>query len=183
MSDQVSPAVKVAKEHADSQNEKDITVLSTGVRARLSPVSSTLLMEVGDHIKDPEVPKQFNEDLGREEENPLHPGYQAALREAETQRGLASMDAMIMFGVDLVDGVPEDDSWITKLRWMEKRGKLNLSEYDLDDPIDKEFLYKRYIAITNADLDHIAGLSSVNPKEVERMRRTFPGEEGEYSSS
>lgn len=173
-----NPTVEVAKEMAAQNGRDQIRTLSTGVRVRLVPVSAALLSEVTSRIKDPQVPLWRNEDKGRDEPNPSDPEYLRELDEASTKRGMAAMDAMVMFGVDLVDGVPEDDSWLKKLRFMEKKGFLDLSEYDLEDGFDCEFLYKRYIAIDNDTLTNIASLSSLTPEAIARAEDSFPGNEG-----
>lgn len=169
-------AVRAAKEIAD-KSEKDETIveLAVGGRAKLLPVSATLLEEVNRTIVIPEPPMQYNDDKGREEPNPVDPDYTKAVIEANRKRGVAGMDVMIMFGVDLLDGVPEDDGWIKKLRYLEKRGSLDLSEYDLDDDFDREFLYKRYIAVPVTLVDKITQLSGIGPEEVETSEESFPG--------
>lgn len=169
-------AVRAAKEIAE-KSEKDETIveLAVGGRAKLLPVSATLLEEVNRSIVMPEPPMQYNEDKGRDQLNPTDPEYIKAVSEANRKRGVAGMDVMIMFGVDLLDGVPEDDGWVKNLRYLEKLGNLDLSNYDLDDDFDREFLYKRYIAVPVTLVDKITKLSGIDSEEVEEAEESFPG--------
>lgn len=166
-------AVEVAKEIASQNNSDGTRTLSTGVRVRIHPVSTALLDEVANRIKDPDVPMWHNEDKGRDEPNPNDPTYNRQLADANRQRGVAVMDAMVMFGVELVDGVPETDEWLTKLRYLEKRGQIDLSSYDVKDPLDKEFLYKRYIAVDNETLSMIGQMSTFTQEDVSKAEANF----------
>jgi len=168
--DKKSPALEVAKE----QEEQDgITVLSTGVRARLVPVAASLISEVASRVKDPEVPMDYIEEKDREEPNPNNPEYLRMLDEATAKRGTVSLETMVMFGVELIDGVPEDNTWLNRLRFLEKHGNLDLSEYDLDDPMEREFVYKLYIAVGSNDIVEVAKMSGINPEEIEQAVESF----------
>jgi hypothetical protein len=166
-----------AKRIARGQGESEEVTLSTGVVVRLKPVSSSLVEEMRNAIDMPEVPKVWIEAKEREEENPNDPRYIAAIEETNSKRAEAVFDALCIFGVELVDGLPEDDSWIKQLRLLERRGSMDLSGFDLKDEFDLEFLYKRYVAIAGADLNLISGLHGFRPLEVARARSMFLGDE------
>lgn len=166
------PAVSVAKEHA--KRDEPVT-LSTGYRAFIRPVSATLILEVSGKIEDPPVPRVWNKEREEEMENPDDPSYLKAVEKADAERSMAGMDAMVLFGVELVDPLPEGDRWLKKLQYMERRGMLDLSKFDLTDPIDKEFLFLRYIAVAGEDLALISGRSGMNPAEVDTAVKNFPG--------
>ena len=119
----------------------------------------------------------FNPEKEQEEPNFMHPDYIEAQTEAERKRSDAALDAALLFGVKLVDGVPEDDSWIANLKYMEKRGSIDLSDWDLDDEFEREFIYKRYVAMAGDDFTLIAELSGVPSGERARARNTFHGDE------
>jgi hypothetical protein len=116
-----------------------------------------------------------NDEKDRDEPNPADPTYIIALTQSEHKRNTAAMDTMIMFGVDLIDGVPEDDKWIGKLKMMVKRGMLDLSGYELNDKDDKEFLFKRYIAVGVEDLGLISAKSGITSKDIEKAEDSFRG--------
>jgi len=172
--DTKSPALEVAKE----QDEQDgSTVLSTGVRARMIPVAASLISEVASRIKDPEVPMDYIEEKDRSEPNPDNPEYLRQLAEVTAKRGTVSLETMVMFGVELIDGLPEDDAWLKRLQFLEKRGNIDLSGYDLEDPMEREFIYKLYIAVGSTDIIAIAKMSGISPEEVEQAAESFQGAE------
>lgn len=171
--DKKSPALEVAKEQEDEQDGS--TVLSTGVRARLMPVAASLISEVASRVKDPDVPMDYIEEKERSEPNPDNPEYLRQLDEARTKRGKVSIETMVMFGVELIDGIPEDDTWLKRLRFSEKRGGVDLSGYDLEDPMELEFIYKLYIAVGSTDIVEIAKMSGINPEEVAQAAESFQG--------
>ena len=165
-----------AKRLARGQGEDEFT-LSTGVVVRLKPVSSSLVEEMKGSIKMPPVPKVWIEAKEREEENPNDPRYIEQVEEVNSKRSDAIFDALCMFGVELVDGLPEDDIWTKRLKMLERRGHLDLSDFDLKDDFDLKFLYKRFVAVAGADLNLISGLHGFRPIEVARARATFLGDE------
>ena len=161
-------------------NANDPIRLSTGVQARIKSVSATLIDSVTSRIKDPAVPKIFMEEKNREIANPDDPDYQAALQEAGRQRGIAALDAIIMFGVELVDPVPphldadgKPADWFKKLKYLEKHGSLSLEEYDMEDDMEREFVYKRFVAVSPQDIDRLNKMNRVTDDEVRRAEDSF----------
>jgi hypothetical protein len=173
-----APVIEVAKEQKVG-GDSNIVVLSTGVKAKISAVASNLIDKVTARYPDPDVPMFYNEDKERDEPNPADPDYLKAKTEATKKRGEATIDAMILFGVELVDGMPEDESWLTKLQYLEKIGQLDLSEYDLEDPMEREFIYKKLVVIGTDDIFKILTLSGVSEEAVRRQMESFQGEEVE----
>lgn len=167
--------VEAAKEISAQMGSSQIITTQTGVRVRLVPVSTALMEEVTSRIVEPEVPMWHNEARDRDEPNPDDPKYIKALDRVARDRGVAVMDAMCMFGVELVDGMPEDTSWLKKLKFMEKRGQVNLESFDLEDPLDLEFLYKRYIAVDNDVITKVSNLSTMTAEAVEKAESRFRG--------
>ena len=165
-----SPAVEAAKAR---QKRDEAVILSTGVKARFVPVASSLITDVVSAIKDPPIPVVFIEEKQREEENPNDPDYLRKMREATEKRNKVSLDTMILFGVDLVDDVPEDGRWVEKLRYMEKLGNLNIEDYDLSIPIEREFLYKRYIAVASDDIIEILKRSGISEADIAQAMKSF----------
>lgn len=175
MSNTKKAAIEVSKERRDGSGQESVE-LPYGVTAKIVPVPPQLIEEVTSKIKDPEVPIWHNEDKGRDEPNPNDPDYLKALDEANTLRGIASVDAFALFGIDL-EAMPEDDKWLRKLLFMEKRGLIDLSDYDLDDPDELEFVYKRYVALNGNVLNVIVKASGVSEEEVQAAEASFPGQE------
>ncbi len=174
-----NPAVEAARRLA-GKGEDNIVVLPGGARVRIHPVSAALIADITSQIKEPEIPlwpnpeKPDQDGRPRLEPNPDDPNYVRALEETNQKRGAAMIDAMVMFGVELIDGIPDDD-WIKKLRFMEKRGLLDLSSYDLDDPFDREFLYKRYILVDNNVIGMVTDASGLSTEDIKRAQESFQG--------
>lgn len=175
-SNAANPAVLIAKAH--NGREGDTITLSTGIRARLVPVAASLVAEATSLVKDPEPPVWHNPDKDRDEPNPSDPAYLKTLADNQAKRALAGLDTLTLFGVELVDPLPEDDGWLKRLRLLERRGGLDLSGYDLDDPIDREFLYKKFVAVGTDDLTEIGKLSGISREAVKAAENSFPGDAG-----
>ena len=162
-----NPAVETAKE---KQDEPEIKTLSTGVHVRLKSVSSSLVSEVMSRVKEPEVPIFHDEEKDRDLPNPNDPAYLRALDDAETQRNQAATDAMLVFGVELVDPLPDGNEWIDGLKFLG-------IEVDKSDQFALEFAYKKYIAVGTPDLPLVYGASSpVSASEVAEALKSFPGD-------
>ena len=175
MSNGKKAAIEVSKGRRDGSQTETVT-LPYGVTAKIVPVPPQLIEEVTSRIKDPQVPMWHNEEKDRDEPNPYDPQYLSDLEEANTLRGQASIDAMALFGLD-IDGMPEDDKWLRKLKYMEKRQLIDLSVYDLDDPDELEFVYKRYVALNGNILTMVVESSGISREEIEAAEASFPGNE------
>jgi hypothetical protein len=170
--------INEAKRIARGQGESEIITLSTGVVVRLKPVSSSLVEQVRSAIPMPEVPVVFIKEKEREEENPNDPHYINEVEEVNRKRSEAILDALCIFGIELVDGLPEDDAWLKKLQKLEQRGGLDLSGFDLEDEFDRDLLYKRCVAVAGDDLSIVGTLHGPRPLEVARARSMFLGDKG-----
>jgi len=165
--------IQVAK--GAESDDSDVVTLSTGYRARIKPVGASLIDDAVAQIENPPVPTYMDEAKGREEENPHDPKYLRDLKDAERKQAQVAMDAMVMFGIQLVDGVPDDDTWLRQLTFYAKRSGLDLSEYDLDDPLEKEFLFKKYIATGTMDLLEVGRRAGLRREDVADAVKSFPG--------
>lgn len=167
-------AKSVAVDAAHDASGGNVTTLSTGVRARLVPVATGLLEDVRSRIVEPKPPVWKNpEKEGAEEINYGDPNYQAALDEATRKRGQAMMETMLVFGVQLVDPIPPDREWLPQLKLLEKHGLIDLSGYAMDDELEREFIYKRYVAVTGNDYQQLATICGVTAAGVEAAEDSF----------
>ncbi len=158
----VSPAVAAARE----RQQDAIRIMSSGVRVRIVPVSATLVDEVMHRVPLPQVPMWHNPENEREEPNPNDPAYVYAQQQAERDRGVASLDAVLMFGVELVDPLP-GGSWLRKLQM------LGLLTPDADD-LEREFAYKKFVACTTqADIMTIMTATGVSEAQVAEATENF----------
>ena len=176
----MNSVVSVAKEQTVDADEQ---ILSTGVRVHIHPVSARLLTECMARVKKPTVPTYFDEDRQRDFPNPSDPLYLAALEERDSEQTNVAMDALIMFGVVLVDGIP-DDGWEKKLQLLEKLGHLDLGEYDMDEDLDRQFVYKKFVAVSAADMPLLQKASGVvDEEDLEKAEESFQGNEKPDSDS
>jgi len=166
------------KESIDALKDstKSNLIEAEGVQLRVKPVSAMLLQEITSHIPDPQPPLLPNPDKdNRLEPNPFDPAYMSGLREAQSRRNLATSDALIMFGLELVDGLPKDETWLIKLKKLEKMGLIDLTGIDFDDPFEKEFAFKKFIAGTTPAIMEVTKASGVSQEDVDAAIATFPG--------
>jgi hypothetical protein len=170
-----NPAVELAKEKAGSPDESRIITLTCGLKAKIIPVASSVIGIVSASVPDPEVPTQ--EIDGRKVENPMHPAYEQALERAEETRVERVNDALINLGLELIDEIPPDEEWMPKLNLMVKMGYLSLDDFDLADPIEREFVFKRYIAVSSTDLMAVGIAARVRSEDIGRLVDSFRHQE------
>jgi hypothetical protein len=168
MNETTNAIVEVARSTREETDTGGIVTLSTGVRVKVHAVAASLIDQVTAKIHDPDPPKWYNEDKGREEPNYSDPVYIRDLGEAERARGIAAMDALIMFGFELVDGVPEDDIWVKKLDMLGV-------EIDSGNDLEVEFAYKKYIASSTGDITLVTAKSGISAEDVEAAEKSFRG--------
>jgi hypothetical protein len=80
---------------------------------------------------------------------------------------------MVMFGLDLMDGLPKDETWLKKLKWLEKTNRLDLSNIDFTDPFEKEFAFKKFIAATNPTIMEVTRASGVTQEDIDSATDSF----------
>lgn len=177
-----SAIVELAKNQAKQAKDGTPIKLSTGLGyAVFKPISTVLITEAQATVEDPPVPRWFNEEKGRDEENPNHPDYIRAVEKAAITRFFRVIDALVMFGMILTDdegnetGVPKDATWLRQIQFLAKRGSVDLSGFDLDDEFDQEFLYKRYLAIGNAEIAILTRMSGISEEDIIQAEESFPG--------
>jgi hypothetical protein len=164
------PVAQVVEE----QKKDNIITLTTGIRVKLLPVPASLIDAAGAKIKDPEIPRYKDEGSGREMANPTDPIYLQELEAARRKRNLASLDTLAMFGVELIDGMPPDDEWLPKLEALEELGLIDvLKDYDLENPLIKELVYKKFVGVTTDIVLKVTELSGVSPDDIAAAEESF----------
>lgn len=153
----------------------DIKTLSTGIRVRLKPVAPSLIADISGSVRYPSVPRVVLEGSDKEIENPMHPDYLRDIDAADAKRASLVMEAMVMFAFELVDGLPEDDSWLQQLALLERRGVISLKGINMKNPLDQEFLYKKYIAVGQEDIRLAGTVTGIRSEDVEAASESFPG--------
>jgi len=171
----VTDAVKEAQ--SDFKNIK-------GHRVRFEQVPLAILEEITDRFPDPKPPlviiegKENEDGTPYKERNPNDPDYAVQVQENSRKRGLAMMDAMVIMGVELLDKVPADEKWMPKLLFNAKMtGAPDLSKYDLEDPMEREFVFKRFFLISAKDMEVIGRATGVTEEGIESAMDSFPSDE------
>lgn len=173
MSNTENVVLEVAKEIRESESEKGILTLTTGVRIRYHPINPSVFTEVLAKMKPPRPPKVFIESKGKEEDNPLDPTYLAEMDNWQGERANALMETFALFGCELVDGLPKDEGWLKRLRILERLGRLDLSAYDLTDELDLSFLYIKNVAFGPDDWSAVFRAFNVTSEGVEASSAGF----------
>lgn len=164
-------AIETARELADDTQDNIWEV--SGYTIKVIPIPVAIISDVTDRIPEPDIPVWHNPEYDRDEQNPNDPAYLKAKEEVDRKRGEAMIDATVMFGIELPKGVPPTEEWLPKLKFMEKRGQVNLSGFDLDDPLELEFVFKRYLIANIALINYIQNLSAVTPDDLDKAGRPF----------
>ena len=104
----------------------------------------------------------------------LRPIASGAIEEAytasdgdEVKGGAAILDTIAMFGIEIIN-MPESDGWLKRLRLLEKRGHIDLSKYDLDNDIEREFVFVRYVFMTAADILSIGEMIGAQRQDMKK---------------
>jgi hypothetical protein len=160
-------------ETARELEEQDDIWEVEGYKIRTKAIPVAIITDVTNKIPDPEIPVWHNEEYNRDEQNPNDPAYIKAQEEVDRRRGEAMIDATVMFGIDIIGGVPPTEQWLPKLKFMERRGQIDLSTYDLSDELEREFVFKRYIIANIALINYIQNMSSVTPEDIGKAGKPF----------
>jgi hypothetical protein len=166
-------AEKAVIEVAREQEEQDDIWEVEGYKIRVKAIPVAIISDVSNRIPDPEIPVWHDPEYDRDVQNPSDPAYLSAKEEVDRKRGEAMIDATVMFGIDLPDGVPPTEKWLPKLKFLEKRGQVDLSGYNLSDDLEKEFVFKKYIIASIALINYIQNMSSVTPEDIGEAGRPF----------
>lgn len=153
-------------------------VLSSGIVLTFGPVALSALRRLSMMHPEPDVPRQFIEAKGREEPNPAHPDYIAAVKERDETVMLAAVDLCFVQAVK-ISHVPEglfavdDDGWIDEL-------EVSGIEVPVDSPARRRLSYlKLYALRTSDDLMRCSAYAvahaGILESEVSRSLRSFLG--------
>jgi hypothetical protein len=164
-------AIETARELADESQDDVWEVDGYLFIPKAIPVA--IISDVTSRIPEPDIPVWHDPEYDRDVQNPNDPAYIRAKDEVDRKRGEAMIDATVMFGIGLPGGVPPTDKWLPKLKFMEKRGQIDLSGYNLDDPLELEFVFKRYMIANIALINYIQNMSSVTPEDIGQAGRPF----------
>lgn len=183
-SEAIKAAGKAAKREPNSL-PREIN-LSNGIVLKVRPMPPMLLNSVANSIPEPEVPKVFMEDKGREEPNPNHPDYIKAVAEYNSKVAMATMN-LIFYACtsikEIPDGLlkPEDDDWVE----MATMAKIS---FDREDKAERYIAWLRCYALeTISDLNQAQTiplqLAGITESEVQEAVDAFRSGEGRDSDN
>ena len=170
MSGKLNPAVQAAREVNTDERK-----LASGVRVRIHRIPQLLIDDAVNKVEAPAVPYVLDNEKGYEIPNENDPRYLAALETHERDQSQAAVDAVILWGIELVDAIPEDEDWLPKLQFYAKRGRVDLSGFDLENKLEKEFVFKRYVALSAQELGELLPemISGVTEEDVAKATESF----------
>jgi hypothetical protein len=154
-----------------------------GYRVEYTQIPMGIIEKIGEKFRDKRPPKvliaeKSTDDQPWYEENPNDPDYLQELEDNARRRGDAMIDTMVIMGVKLLDEVPKDEEWLDELRFNERIvGEPNLSEFDLADSLEREFVFKRFWLIGSSDMNAIGKATGVTEEGIEDAIGSFPGDE------
>lgn len=156
--------------------------LDNGVVVRFDRISLALTREAQSAIPDPDTKQYMFDDpnTGLKVFNADHPEYKVAVKATETEREQAGMDIMIAMGFELVNPMPVGDEWTSiekRLRWLDKKGRIDLSGLDLSDELDREFAYKKYILASLRVFYILNSLNGYSLEGIARQAQSFQDDE------
>jgi len=156
------------------ESVSDEYTLSTGIRVKLKPVSIELLRSVASKIKEPTVPMVMNQDKGREEPNPDDPEYKRQVATTNEAQFMAVLDVVLIEGMELLEEIPDVNDWWPSLQLLQKLGHIQLPDnLDLDNQLEREYLYKKFKAIGKDDLNLINRCYGISQEDVSIAEDTF----------
>lgn len=183
-----STGIKAAAKAANKKSAEVPTqiTLSNGVVLKVKPMPPMLLNSVANSIPEPEVPKVYLEDKGREEPNPNHPAYLRAVSDRAAAISLAMMN-LILYACTEVISIPEGVMKVTDDGWL-RLAKMAGINFDPDDEVERYIAWLRCYAVqTVGDLNLTQTvplrLAGITEAEVEEAMESFRGGEGRDADS
>ncbi len=170
-------AAKAAVAQKESKTKKktqdDIVVLASGIRVRYRPVGANAIREAQARIPDAVVPTFTDPNTGKEQPNPAHPAYAAEQKEIDALRTTAAMDVLMLLGIELVDPMPEDASWLDSFVFL-KLISAEDAKFAQDSPIALELYYKKYVVADANVITQLGQLAGVTQEMIAEARDSFP---------
>ena len=161
------PAVAVEKERLNGAGENGVYTLSNGDQVRFKAVPDMYITRALQRVKEPPVPRFFDEERGIEIENPSDPAYLRALAEVNQRRGSITVDALLMWGCELVKSRLEEAGWVKELQLLGE-------EFDPADPTERRFAYLKNIAFASSqDIAVLMAQLNISREDLEQAADNF----------
>lgn len=157
------------------KSKNKITTTPSGYRVKLVPVAANVLREAQSRIPDATTRTFTNPTDGKEYENPAHPEYIAEVKLVQEERTKASMNVMVLFGMELLDDIPEDNEWLERCRFAKLITEEEYKEaISVDGKYMREMLFKTYVVSDFTIINQIASMSGVTQEMIAEARDSFP---------
>lgn len=169
----------VVTDVAKVNQDENLIHLSSGVVLKRKPFSRMVLVSIMRNFKEPPIPKFYNEDKERWEENPNHPDYIKAVDSHNLDVTFALLDVGITLGTEL-HSLPEGFEGPKGTGWVETFEGLG---FTVPDAVGLRYLMwvKNVACLTEKDTEAIAdkvlSVFGVRESTVEQAINTFPGDE------
>jgi len=172
-------AAEVADNAQNNIVEDNELEFSSGVVLRIKPVTPLVVMDIAKRHKKPSIPNFFNEDHGRNEENPSDPMYIADMEEYNNKITSTIIDAFIVMGTEVVS-IPKDMQKIEDNDWVDMLSSIGI-DIDSENKKVRYILWVKYVALPKeSDLDflttEISALAGVSNTEVAEAEDSFRGD-------
>lgn len=159
------------EEKVTKQAQDDIVTLASGHRVRFVPVPHNTLREVQAKIVDPPIPTiPHPEDKTRQIENPMSITYRETLERNKEERLKVVLNALFLFGLELLDPLPADRTWLDKLVLLEL---INAEEIEGASVLQQELWYKKYVIADASVFDKLYGTLGVSEEAIAQARAAF----------
>jgi hypothetical protein len=168
-------------ENINFDKEKKLLTTSTGSLLRLKSVNRTAIQSIVGRMEKPKVPTYHNEDLGRDEENPNHPDYIAALDKYNQDVFNAVYDFILLLGVEIVklgeNCLPEnDDDWAKEFKFL---GIIKKLPSENEEVFRNRIDWIKYYILSGDEFefisDRITETTGVKEEDVKKQGESFRG--------
>jgi hypothetical protein len=146
---------EVEREQVALARPSNLIVLSNGTEMEARTVPPLLAQKIEAKFRPPAVPKTYNEDKGRHEENPLDPEYLQRCEEIETEKNLALVDLLVGLGTKVIR-VGADAEPFESADWRETVAFFLGEELPKSEKIQYLYWVKYVLIADNNDLQAIA---------------------------
>ena len=150
----VSDALEAASRNLEQKGvgELNSLTLSTGVVIGINRISPMVFQEVENRFQDPPVPKVYDEQRGRELENPAHPAYLAELKRVRDAKAIAALDAVAALGTYLISIPPGFEGPDTE-EWMEKMDFLGYDHHLISRKLTRYLAWLKMVGAPDVEAD------------------------------
>ena len=151
--------------------------LPSGIKLHLKKSPPFVLQQAVSNLEEPKVPMWTNPDKGREEENPNDPDYRAALLSYHGKAGAAALNALLLFGVEVLH-IPKGVQTIEDTTWSEELAFLNMPVPDDSASRVRKLMWLKTVALDTDELVQVVSqglfaLQGLSEEDVQQAIDSF----------